>query len=107
MTAADTLRVGVVVFAAAMLQTVFVSSMSLGGGTADLLLVVVVSLGLLRGAIPGAVVGFAGGLVVDLLTLDTLGRHVPRARRSPDSGRGGTERPPDATAASPRSSPSA
>jgi len=33
----------------------------------------VISLGLLRGSVPGAVLGFAGGLVVDLLTLETLG----------------------------------
>ena len=44
-----------------------------GGGRPDLLLVVVVALGLLRGSIPGAVLGFAGGLVVDVLTLGTLG----------------------------------
>jgi rod shape-determining protein MreD len=38
-----------------------------------LLLVVVVALGLLRGSVPGAVLGFVGGLVVDLVTLGTLG----------------------------------
>jgi rod shape-determining protein MreD len=62
-----------VVFVAALLQAVIVSSLVVGGGSADLLLLVVLSLGLLRGSIPGAVAGFAGGLVVDLLTLDTLG----------------------------------
>jgi rod shape-determining protein MreD len=72
-TAGDVLRLAAVVFAAAMLQAVIVSSLAFGGGTADLLLVVVVSLGLLRGSVAGAVLGFAGGLVVDLLTLDTLG----------------------------------
>jgi rod shape-determining protein MreD len=44
-----------------------------GGGAPDLLLVVVVALGLLRGSIPGAVLGFFGGLIVDLATLGTLG----------------------------------
>jgi rod shape-determining protein MreD len=72
-TAGDVLRPAAVVLAAAMLQAVIVSSLAFGGGTADLLLVVVVSVGLLRGSVPGAVLGFAGGLVVDLLTLDTLG----------------------------------
>lgn len=67
------LRATAVVFTAAMLQTVIVSSLVIGGGAPDLLLVVVISLGLLRGSVPGAVFGFAGGLVVDLLTLDTLG----------------------------------
>jgi rod shape-determining protein MreD len=72
-TAGELVRVAAVVFAAAMLQAVIVSSLALGGGTPDLLLVVVVCLGLLRGSVAGAALGFAGGLVVDLLTLDTLG----------------------------------
>jgi rod shape-determining protein MreD len=67
------LRASAVVFAAALLQTAIVSSLAPGGGTPDLLLVVVVSLGLLRGSVPGALLGFAGGLVVDVLILDTLG----------------------------------
>jgi len=71
--AAGSLRASGVVFAAAMLQGVIVSSLVIGGGTPDLLLVVVISLGLLRGSVPGAVFGFSGGLVVDLLTLGTLG----------------------------------
>jgi rod shape-determining protein MreD len=33
----------------------------------------VVCLGLLRGSVPGATFGFFGGLVLDLLTLETLG----------------------------------
>jgi rod shape-determining protein MreD len=70
---AVTFRASIVVFIAAMFQAVLVSSLVLGGGAPDLLLVVVISLGLLRGSVPGAVCGFAGGLVLDLLTLDTLG----------------------------------
>ena len=62
-----------VVFVAAMLQAVIVSAIVVGSGAPDLLLVAVISLGLLRGSIAGAAYGFAGGLVVDLLTLDTLG----------------------------------
>ena len=73
MTGGAIARASAVVFVAAMLQAVIVSSLVIGGGAPDLLLVVVISLGLLRGSIPGAVFGFAGGLVVDLLTLDTLG----------------------------------
>jgi rod shape-determining protein MreD len=72
-TAIDAVRTGGLVFVAALLQTVVFSSFVLGGGAPDLLLVTVVALGLLRGAVPGAFLGFAGGLVVDLLTLDTLG----------------------------------
>jgi rod shape-determining protein MreD len=67
------LRGSLVLFVAAMLQAVVVSSIFLGAGAPDLLLVVVVSLGLLRGSVPGAVFGFAGGLIVDILTLETLG----------------------------------
>ena len=61
------------VFVAAMLQVVIVSSIVVGGGAPDLLLVIVVALGLLRGSVPGAVLGFVGGLVVDVSTLGTLG----------------------------------
>jgi rod shape-determining protein MreD len=67
------LRAAVVVFVAAMLQTVIVSSLVVGGGTPDVLLVVVVALGLVRGSVPGAVFGFMGGVLVDLVTLDTMG----------------------------------
>lgn len=73
MTGGDALRMAGVVFAAAMLQAVIFSTVIVGGGSPNLLLVVVVCLGLLRGSIPGAMLGFAGGLVIDLLTLDTLG----------------------------------
>jgi len=72
-TGGTVVRASAVVFVAAMLQAVIVSSLVIGGGAPDLLLVVAISVGLLRGAIAGAVAGFAGGLVVDLLTLDTLG----------------------------------
>jgi rod shape-determining protein MreD len=67
------LRGFAVVFVAALLQIVIVSSILIGGGSPDLLLVVVVALGLLRGSIPGAVLGFAGGVIVDVVTLGTLG----------------------------------
>jgi rod shape-determining protein MreD len=67
------LRAFVVVFVAALLQVVIVSSILIAGGTPDLLLLVVVALGLLRGSIPGAALGFVGGVVVDVVTLGTLG----------------------------------
>jgi rod shape-determining protein MreD len=73
MTAAAWLRASAAVFVAALLQVVIVSSLVIAGGAPDLLLVIVVALGLLRGSIPGAVLGFVGGLVVDLVTLGTLG----------------------------------
>lgn len=73
MTAGAALRAACVVFAAALFHAALFSSLDVGGGTPDLLLLTVVSLGLLYGAVPGAALGFAGGLVVDLLTLETLG----------------------------------
>jgi rod shape-determining protein MreD len=71
--AAGSLRALATVFVAALLQVVIVSSLVVGGGTPDLLLVVVVALGLLRGSSAGAVFGFVGGMVVDVVTLGTLG----------------------------------
>lgn len=73
MTSGEGLRASLVLFVAAMFQVVTVSALVFGGGAPDLLLVTVVALGLLRGSLPGAVLGFAGGLVVDLLTLAPLG----------------------------------
>jgi rod shape-determining protein MreD len=70
---ASALRASAVVFVAAMLQGVLVTSLVVGGGAADLLLVVVVALGMLRGSVAGAAYGFFGGIILDLLTLDTLG----------------------------------
>lgn len=73
MTAGEGLRASVVLFVAAMLQVVTASALFFGGGAPDLLLVTVVALGLLRGSLPGAAFGFAGGLIVDLITLSPLG----------------------------------
>ena len=73
MTSGEGLRASALLFVAAMLQVVIVSSLAIAGGAPDLLLVTVVVLGLLRGSVPGAVFGFAAGLIVDLLTLETLG----------------------------------
>jgi rod shape-determining protein MreD len=73
MTARDHISVAVVVFCAALLQVTLFGSVDFAGGTADVLLLSVLAIGLLRGAITGAVAGFAGGLLVDVLTLDTLG----------------------------------
>ena len=68
-----TLRASALVFVAALLQASLVSSFSIDGGAPDVLLLVVVSLGLLRGSLSGAIAGFAGGLLLDVLTLETLG----------------------------------
>lgn len=73
MSAGVLLRATLAVFVAALLQVVIVSSLVIGGGEPDLLLVVVVALGLLRGSIAGGLLGFFGGLVVDVITLGTMG----------------------------------
>ena len=61
------------VFVAALLQVTLFASLDVAGGVADVLLLSLVSIALLRGAVVGAVAGFFGGLLVDVLTLDTLG----------------------------------
>ena len=72
----DGLRVAGLVFVAALLQVSLVSSLDVLGGTADLLLVTLVSVALIRGAITGAAAGFGGGLLVDAATLGTLGANA-------------------------------
>ena len=69
----DAAAIAVLVFAAALLQASLFSSRDVLGGTADVLLLVLIGIALLRGAVTGAVAGFGGGLLLDVLTLDTLG----------------------------------
>ena len=69
----DHLAVAVVIFVAAILQVTLVASIDVAGGTADVLLLTLLAIALLRGAVAGAVAGFFGGLLVDVVTLDTLG----------------------------------
>ena len=69
----DVLKIAAVTFVAVVVQTSIVSSIHLGGAAPDLLLVTLVAVALLRGAITGAVVGFAAGLIVDTATLARLG----------------------------------
>lgn len=67
------IAVAAAVFVAALLQVTLFASMDVAGGTADVLLLALLAIALLRGAVPGAVAGFFGGLLVDIMTLDTLG----------------------------------
>ena len=69
----DALKIGVLIFFAAVLQSSVFSSASVLGGTPDVLLVTLVAVALLRGATTGAVAGFFGGLVIDIALLGTLG----------------------------------
>jgi rod shape-determining protein MreD len=67
------IRIALFVFVVAILQVSAFSSISIAGAGPDLLVVTVVAVALLRGAVTGAVVGFAAGLIVDVTTLGTLG----------------------------------
>jgi rod shape-determining protein MreD len=67
------IRIALIVLLAVILQISFFSYLSILGVTPDFLGVVIVSLGLLGGAVVGAVCGFATGLLIDSLLLQTLG----------------------------------
>ena len=67
------LRLAALGFLAVLLQTAAISQLSLFGATPDITPLVVVSVGLLAGPVPGAVFGFACGLFVDFALLQTLG----------------------------------
>lgn len=71
--ALDALKLAALVLVAAVLQVTVLAGWTVGGGSADLLLVTVVAVALLRGALAGATVGFFGGLVADTAALQTLG----------------------------------
>ena len=73
MSALETALVAAIVFVAALLQVTLLSTLDVAGGAADVLLLALLSIALLRGSVVGAAAGFVGGLLVDVLTLDTLG----------------------------------
>jgi len=67
------LRLALVAFATVVIQEAAVSQISIFGVSADLTPLVVMSVGLLCGSLPGAVMGFGTGLFVDLVLVQTLG----------------------------------
>lgn len=69
----DVVKAAAAVTVAALVQVVFVNVFELVEGHADVLLLVLVSVALLRGPIYGAACGFWAGLLVDVSTLGTLG----------------------------------
>ena len=73
MSAGSAIRIGLTVFVVAVLQVSAFSSITIGAAGPDVLLVTLVAIALLRGAVTGAVAGFAAGLIVDVATLGTLG----------------------------------
>jgi rod shape-determining protein MreD len=67
------LRAAPLVFVAALVQVTVIAGGRILGAELDLLLVTVVAIAMLRGSVAGAVAGFAGGILVDVMTLSTLG----------------------------------
>ena len=66
-------RLGAIVLAAVLLQVTFFSYLSIFGTSPDFVVVVIAVIGLLGGAVIGAVTGFAAGLLLDVALLETLG----------------------------------
>jgi rod shape-determining protein MreD len=67
------IRLALIVLVTVILQVSFFSLIPMLGAVPDLVPVVVVSLGLLGGGVVGAVCGFAAGLLLDSVLLQTLG----------------------------------
>jgi len=67
------LRLIVLAFATVVIQQAAVSQISIFGVSADLSPLVVMSVGLLAGSLPGAIMGFGTGLLVDTVLVQTLG----------------------------------
>lgn len=67
------IRAGLLVASVAIIQVSILAPVSILGGTPDALLVTLVCLALFRGSVAGAIAGFAGGLLIDIATLGTLG----------------------------------
>jgi rod shape-determining protein MreD len=67
------LRLALLIFLAAILQVSFFSQITLLGAAPEVMPVVIVSIALLGGAVLGASCGFAAGLLLDVLMLQTLG----------------------------------
>jgi rod shape-determining protein MreD len=69
----DIVKASLLLFVAVLAQVSILGGYAPLGGSADLLLVVMVSIALLRGSVFGAVAGFGAGLLLDIANLSTLG----------------------------------
>jgi rod shape-determining protein MreD len=67
------LRLILLAFVAVVIQECAISQITLFGVSADVMPLVVMSVGLLCGSLTGAVMGFGAGLLVDLVLVQTLG----------------------------------
>jgi rod shape-determining protein MreD len=69
----DPLKAALLVFVTALVQVSILSAYAPLGGTADIVLVSLLALALLRGSVFGATAGFSAGLLIDTANLGTLG----------------------------------
>jgi rod shape-determining protein MreD len=69
----DGLKAGLLLLFAALVQVSITSNIHVASGHPDILLVLVIAIGLLRGPTFGAAAGFWGGLVLDIASFQTLG----------------------------------
>ncbi len=67
------LRLVLLAFATVVIQQAAISQISVFGVSADVTPLVVMSVGLLTGSLPGAITGFGVGVFVDLALVQTLG----------------------------------
>jgi rod shape-determining protein MreD len=67
------IRLALVILVIALAQVACFSGMVIFGTSPDIAILVVISLGLLGGSVTGAVSGFATGLLIDCLLMQTLG----------------------------------
>jgi rod shape-determining protein MreD len=70
---ADVAKAAVLLFTVVLVQISFASAYAPFGGNANLVLVVLIALALLRGSIFGAIAGFGTGLLLDTANLGILG----------------------------------
>ena len=69
----EAVKAGLLLLFAALVQVSITSNIQVASGHPDILLVLVIALGLLRGPAFGAAAGFWGGLVLDMASFQTLG----------------------------------
>jgi rod shape-determining protein MreD len=70
---ADAIKACALMLVAALVQVSLASTIEVAEGHPDVVLVLVIGIALLRGPVFGAVVGFWAGLVLDVVSLETLG----------------------------------
>jgi rod shape-determining protein MreD len=69
----DAVKAALLLFMAVLMQGSLFTAYSPLGGSANIVLVVLLSIALLRGSVFGAAAGFGAGLLVDLANFSTLG----------------------------------